>query len=107
MVAINGVVQTPGEAYIIAGKELIFIDSTSTAYPVENGAIVDVRHLSSPSVPATNVDSFTGDGSTVAFTMANEALDKYGVLVFLNGVYTRSEERRVGKECRSRWSPYQ
>ena len=26
-----------------------------------------------------------------------------------NGIYrpiTRSEERRVGKECRSRWSPY-
>ena len=22
------------------------------------------------------------------------------------GVCTRSEERRVGKECRSRWSPY-
>ena len=21
-------------------------------------------------------------------------------------VYLRSEERRVGKECRSRWSPY-
>ena len=21
-------------------------------------------------------------------------------------VFTRSEERRVGKECRSRWSPY-
>ena len=21
-------------------------------------------------------------------------------------VYVRSEERRVGKECRSRWSPY-
>ena len=30
--------------------------------------------------------------------------------VFVNGVsvgtHTRSEERRVGKECRSRWSPY-
>ena len=26
----------------------------------------------------------------------------------INGTtnYTRSEERRVGKECRSRWSPY-
>src|SRR5574341_1176226 len=24
----------------------------------------------------------------------------------LNERYTRSEERRVGKECRSRWSPY-
>src|SRR3712207_8837015 len=23
-----------------------------------------------------------------------------------NTVYQRSEERRVGKECRSRWSPY-
>src|SRR3712207_4689154 len=24
----------------------------------------------------------------------------------LDAVWTRSEERRVGKECRSRWSPY-
>src|SRR5260370_42597434 len=24
----------------------------------------------------------------------------------LTGGHTRSEERRVGKECRSRWSPY-
>ena len=23
-----------------------------------------------------------------------------------NYIYKRSEERRVGKECRSRWSPY-
>ena len=27
-------------------------------------------------------------------------VDNYSV------IYTRSEERRVGKECRSRWSPY-
>ena len=26
--------------------------------------------------------------------------------VLLVGVLVRSEERRVGKECRSRWSPY-
>src|SRR2546425_8299825 len=25
---------------------------------------------------------------------------------FLNALHPRSEERRVGKECRSRWSPY-
>ena len=24
----------------------------------------------------------------------------------IKGIGTRSEERRVGKECRSRWSPY-
>ena len=26
--------------------------------------------------------------------------------LYLNSVAGRSEERRVGKECRSRWSPY-
>ena len=24
----------------------------------------------------------------------------------ISGIIVRSEERRVGKECRSRWSPY-
>ena len=28
------------------------------------------------------------------------------VTSFVTGVHGRSEERRVGKECRSRWSPY-
>ena len=28
------------------------------------------------------------------------------VLTLLLGAWYRSEERRVGKECRSRWSPY-
>ena len=28
------------------------------------------------------------------------------MLVLLVGTLCRSEERRVGKECRSRWSPY-
>ena len=91
MVAINGVVQTPGEAYVVAGNELIFIDSTSTAYPVENGAVVDVRHLSSPSVPATRVDTFTGDGSTQTFTLSVGAEDKYGVIVFVDNVYQDPE----------------
>ena len=29
-----------------------------------------------------------------------------GLVVFPNNLVHRSEERRVGKECRSRWSPY-
>ena len=33
-----------------------------------------------------------------AFAGESEARNKY--------TYFRSEERRVGKECRSRWSPY-
>src|SRR3712207_5583621 len=31
---------------------------------------------------------------------------KYGISVHHRKVKERSEERRVGKECRSRWSPY-
>ena len=43
--------------------------------------------------------------------MANLDLSKYGITgvteILHNPSYdVRSEERRVGKECRSRWSPY-
>ena len=31
---------------------------------------------------------------------------KYKSVSFLLASASRSEERRVGKECRSRWSPY-
>jgi len=30
----------------------------------------------------------------------------YGAKVLARTHHLRSEERRVGKECRSRWSPY-
>ena len=33
-------------------------------------------------------------------------IDRVEVLVIDDGSTDRSEERRVGKECRSRWSPY-
>ena len=35
-----------------------------------------------------------------------EILKKGGVAIFPTDTAERSEERRVGKECRSRWSPY-
>ena len=36
------------------------------------------------------------------------SIDKgeFTVILRPSGSLTRSEERRVGKECRSRWSPY-
>ena len=36
----------------------------------------------------------------------NEQWNKLGQLFADDPMTTRSEERRVGKECRSRWSPY-
>ena len=46
-------------------------------------------------------DSFD-DGDVV--NGDNDCFDDGDVV---NGDNDRSEERRVGKECRSRWSPYQ
>ena len=45
-------------------------------------------------------DKLCGDAIT---TRAQHHLERMGVLA---EVLARSEERRVGKECRSRWSPY-
>ena len=39
-------------------------------------------------------------------TKEEQAKGKYQELVETFEKLTRSEERRVGKECRSRWSPY-
>ena len=37
---------------------------------------------------------------------ANEALNAEEALSQSEAFLIRSEERRVGKECRSRWTPY-
>ena len=39
-------------------------------------------------------------------TALEEAITGSADVTFSSGPVTRSEERRVGKECRSRWSPY-
>src|SRR2546421_3823755 len=44
------------------------------------------------------------------FQFTNQAIDWYGpptrLAIHFEPIILRSEERRVGKECRSRWSPY-
>ena len=36
----------------------------------------------------------------------NGGTPKYSISLIIDKSDKRSEERRVGKECRSRWSPY-
>jgi hypothetical protein len=45
-------------------------------------------------------------GMQLAGPEAGHLLELPETPLLLNHVGTRSEERRVGKECRSRWSPY-
>ena len=44
--------------------------------------------------------------SSKLFGKAKTALDEYQIQTKKVDFIDRSEERRVGKECRSRWSPY-
>ena len=45
---------------------------------------------------------FAQEGANIAFT--DLVIDENGLAT--QAEIERSEERRVGKECRSRWSPY-
>ena len=55
---------------------------------------------------------YTGKPVTEGFTSIRQAGEAISVMFILEdgqvayGDLCRSEERRVGKECRSRWSPY-
>src|SRR3712207_6896494 len=46
------------------------------------------------------------DDRVAAGAVRNELAQKYYALAQVEPGLKRSEERRVGKECRSRWSPY-
>ena len=43
---------------------------------------------------------------TIADTLETTGTNPHGTGVWTGTTPARSEERRVGKECRSRWSPY-
>ena len=54
----------------------------------------------------TAIPSDDGYILVTAIVVDEDIIKDYGYLGFIVGGKTRSEERRVGKECRSRWSPY-
>src|SRR2546422_4538642 len=66
-------------------------------------------------VPKSELDGEMGDSHMgVQARLMSQAMRKLTgsvsksntCLIFINQIRERSEERRVGKECRSRWSPY-
>ena len=86
---IGGVNAVFGQGRSISGKVL---DSESGTPIV--GASVEV------------VDAQTGTSTDENGNFTVTMLEGFTKLKIENTSTTRSEERRVGKECRSRWSPY-
>ena len=63
-------------------------------------------------VPSAKIDSIAASKLTGTIADARLSSTRQAAKLTLSGgamtgaITTRSEERRVGKECRSRWSPY-
>ena len=74
----------------LVGKE---IDDSNEPFPSADNA--DTPVLSTPTIFTENPDEF------MALIVISALAEKPEPIRL-----TRSEERRVGKECRSRWSPY-
>ena len=78
---------------------VIYYDGSNVATVSSLGASAQVFISSGPSSPPA-FGTFAGDG------IPNPAFIAYRASAQIAGGDGRSEERRVGKECRSRWSPY-
>src|SRR2546430_10114938 len=66
--------------------------TNGTDYGSLTGSVTIPADLSSASIVVTPVNDILNEGTETVIVQLLPAL--------------RSEERRVGKECRSRWSPY-
>ena len=96
------------EAEIINFDSLLFYKELSigTAKPTQEEQssikhhLINIRSIKNPMNAA--------DFIALALPLIEDIhrLKKIPILVGGSGFFLRSEERRVGKECRSRWSPY-
>src|SRR5256886_11714599 len=110
----QGIVVLPGQ-----GSVGNMSPGRSAALKLLGGATGGSVMLFEETVPAGTLSTFHlhHDSDEVAYVLSGEVTFKIGEEVTVGGPGTcafmprgvphaRSEERRVGKECRSRWSPY-
>ena len=67
---------------------------------------IDHSILKTPNLDRFAAESTVFDNCYTTCPVCAPARGSFITGRFVNRIGTRSEERRVGKECRSRWSPY-
>jgi len=90
------------EAATVAGRLRVWSAGCSTGEETYSAAIVIADALG-PQAAAVDVKIYATDVDEEALVTARQGVFRADQL---KDVSNRSEERRVGKECRSRWSPY-
>src|SRR5690554_8186209 len=65
-----------------------------------------VRALRCLSLKVPNLGHEKRFSSLIASETVSKTISSSARISFLVSLISRSEERRVGKECRSRWAPY-
>src|SRR3712207_9123604 len=93
-----------GGCTVCAGLHAVFAPNTSEAVAFL-GLTVSLLGAQIPLIGAFDQDLDIGVGLDCVHLIQDRVLISL-TLVDLFLATVRSEERRVGKECRSRWSPY-
>ena len=119
-IPLNGGVELPAAAALdgTAGAEIQFDEQdTKIVILIENSgsSAGDVTFKAGNGIQGVaDLVVNVANGKTKAVVLESGAFDSFNapkmaislIIALLLGAVIRSEERRVGKECRSRWSPY-
>ena len=90
---------------LTAGSQLASWDPLTRPIISEYGGVVKFENVEEGVTVARQVDEVTGLSTQVVIDAKRRGTGAKNVRPTMK-LQLRSEERRVGKECRSRWSPY-
>ena len=93
-----GIVTVSVPNLVGTAQTALTLDSGYAVGLASNAYTADYATKAGVATNADNADACSGNAATA--TMAS------GIVTTFEIKSMRSEERRVGKECRSRWSPY-
>src|SRR5690554_7418300 len=79
------------------------LEAQSSLQRLENG---DEKITIFNRITPSQSKQLTAAGVNYLDLAGNAHITATGLYIFIHGQRARSEERRVGKECRSRWSAY-